>query len=108
MTVEPRHGFQIFSAPSDAARIRRSADAVLAVLTASLTVLLVILVGEGSAFDDAWQDMVVELPGWVLWMTQAAYLVGIAYGAILLVGVGLFAHRRLELVRDLLLSAALA
>ena len=108
MTVRPRHGIQIFSAASGAVRIRRSADGAIALIAASLVVLLIIVVGEGSAFDAAWEDMVRELPGWVLWMSQAAYIVGVAYGAILLVGVGLFAHRRLELVRDLLLSATLA
>ena len=42
VTDEPRHGIQIFSAPSDAARIRRSADGVIALVTAALVVLLII------------------------------------------------------------------
>lgn len=108
MADKRRHGIQIFSAPSDAAPIRRWADAVIAVVTAALAVLVIILVGEGSDFDTAWQDMVEQLPGWVLWMSQATYIVGLLYGATLLIGVTLFAHRRLDLVRDLLLSGALA
>jgi hypothetical protein len=112
MTTDPAasswNGVHVFSAPADAPRVRRSSDAATSVALAALIVFLAIVVGDGTAFDGAWGEMVARLPGWVRWVSQAAYVVGVAYAATLLVAVALFATGRLELVRDLLLSATLA
>ena len=102
------HRIQVFSAASDAPRVRRSTDAALAAVGAGLIALLVFVVGGGTAFDDAWAQLVNQLPDWLVWISRASYLVGLAYGLALVVGVGFFAHQRLELLRDLLLAGALA
>ena len=43
-----------------------------------------------------------------MWIGQVAYLVGVLWAFGLFIGVGVFAHDRLELVRDMFLAAALA
>lgn len=103
-----RRGIRVFATASGAPRVRRSTDAASVVALTILVVFLVAVVARGTAFDDAWADVVPLLPGWVRWLSQVAYVVGVTYVAVLVLGVALFARGRLELVRDLLLSAALA
>ncbi|MGI9645696.1 MAG: flippase-like domain-containing protein [Ilumatobacteraceae bacterium] len=105
---EADHGIQVFAAPSDAPRVRWRTDLISAGFSASLLVFLIIVAGEGSTLDRTTLQFVGELPGWLLWLGQIAYLVGVLYAFGLLIGVGVFARHRLELLRDMLLAATLA
>ena len=102
------HGIQVFSAPSDAPRVRWRTDLISAGFTSALLIFLIIVAGEGSSFDDNTLAFVGDLPGWLLWLGQAAYIVGVLYAFGLLIGVGFVARGRLELLRDMLLAAVLA
>ena len=101
-------GIQVFSAASDAPRVRWTTDLAAAALAAALVLVLVLVAGEGSTLDSNTLEFVTGLPGWLLWFAQAGYLVGVGYAFALLLGVGIFARDRLELLRDMLLAAALA
>ena len=103
-----RHGIQVFASPSDAPRVRRRTDMVLALVEAALIVFLAVVVGNEAGFDQAWADMLPSMPGWVLWVSQVAYVVAIIATGLFVVGVTLFAKRRKELARDLFLAGALA
>lgn len=105
---EPSHGIQIFSAPSDAPRVRLKTDLISAGLNAALLCFLIFVAGEGSTFDTNTLRFVGGLPGWLLWLGQAAYVVELLYTFALLIGVGIFARHRLELLRDMLSAAAIA
>ena len=105
---EQSHGTQIFSAPSDAPRVRWRTDLISAGFTLALLVFVIIVAGEGSSFDDNVLAFTGDLPGWLLWLGQAAYVVGVVYAFGLFIGVGIFAKDRLELLRDLLSAAVLA
>ena len=98
----------MFSAPSDTPRIRLRTDLISAGLNSVVLVLLILVAGDGSTFDDSALQFVGTLPGWLLWIGQAAYVVGVVYSFALLVGVGVLAHDRLELLRDMALAALLA
>ena len=76
--------------------------------TTALLVFLILVAGEGSTLDDNTLAFIGTLPGWLLWLAQAAYLVGVLYALGLLIGVGVFARDRLEFLRDMILAAALA
>jgi len=102
------HGVQVFSAPSDAPRVRWSTDLVSAGFNTGLLVFLIVVAGEGSTLDRATLEFTVQLPGWLLWICQAIYVVGVLYAFALLTGIGLFARGRLELLRDMLLAGLLA
>jgi glycosyltransferase 2 family protein len=102
------HGIQVFSAPSDAPRVRWKADLIAAAFVAVLGLLLIAVAGNGSTFDDLTLEFAGGLPGWLLWLSQAAYEVGVLYGIGLLIGVGIFAKGRLEVFRDMVLAALLA
>ncbi len=101
-------GVQVFSAPSDAPRVRLRTDLISAGLTSVWLALLILVAGDGSTFDDNALQFVGTLPGWLLWIGQAAYVVGVVYAFGLLVGVGVLARDRLELLRDMVLAALLA
>jgi hypothetical protein len=73
-----------------------------------LLVFLILVAGEGSTLDDNTLTFIGTLPGWLLWLAQAAYLLGVLYALGLLIGVGVFAKGRLEFLRDMILAAALA
>lgn len=103
-----RHGIQVFSAPSDAPRVRWRTDLISAAFVAVLVLLLIVVTGNGSTFDDSTLEFVGGLPGWLLWLSQAVYGVGVLYGVGLLIGVGLFAKGRLGVLRDMLLAGLLA
>jgi glycosyltransferase 2 family protein len=105
---EGAHGFQVFASASDAPRVRRATDLVALVVESALLASLIAIAGNGGSFDRAWADLARGLPGPLLWVGQALYLLAIGYAAGLLLGVGLFARGRLELLRDVLLAAALA
>ena len=102
------HGIQVFSAPSDAPRVRWTTDLMSAAFSAVLTFLLILVAGNGSTFDDTTIEFVGRLPGWLRWLAQAAYGVGVLYGIGLLIGVGIFAKGRLDVLRDMLLAALFA
>jgi uncharacterized protein (TIRG00374 family) len=102
------HGIEVFSAPSDAPRVRWPTDLISAGFSAVLLVLLIIVAGNGSTFDSNTLDYIGSLPGWLLWLGQAAYVVGVLYAFGLLLGVGLFARGRIELLRDMIVAAAFA
>ena len=102
------HGIQVFSAPSDAPRVRWRTDLISAGFSAVLLLLLILVAGNGSTFDTNTLQFIGTLPGWLLWIGQVAYLVGVLWAFGLFIGVGVFAHDRLELVRDMFLAAALA
>ncbi len=102
------HGIAVFAAPSGAPRVRWVTDLFSAGVSASLVVLLILVAGTRATVDDVTLDFVVEFPGWLLWLAQAAYVVGVVYGLGLLIGVGLLAKGWLEALRDMLLAAALA
>jgi len=102
------HGIQVFSAPSDAPRVRWQTDLLSAGFTAALGFVLILVAGEGSTFDNSTLEFVGSLPGWLLWLSQAAYGVGVLYGIGLLIGVGLFATGRLDVLRDMVLAALFA
>jgi hypothetical protein len=102
------HGIQVFSAPSDAPRVRWLTDLISGGFTSALLVFLIIVAGSGSSFDDTTLAFVGDLPGWLLWLGQAAYVVGVLYSLGLLLGVGIVAKGRLQLLRDMLLAAVLA
>ncbi len=102
------HGIHVFAAPSDAPRVRWPTDLISAGFSAVLTLVLVLVAGNGSTVDDNTLDWVGTLPGWLRWLAQAAYAVGVLYGVGLLVGVGVFAKRRLQVLRDMLLAAGFA
>ena len=101
-------GIQVFSAPSDAPRVRWPTDLISAGFTAGLLAFLIVVAGNGSTLDTNTLTFVGELPGWLLWLGQATYAVGVIYALGLLVGVGFVARGRLEVFRDMLLAAALA
>ncbi len=101
-------GIQFFSAPSDAARVRWRSDLVSAGFITIALLFLIAVAGEGSTVDTNTLDYVGDLPGWLLWLSQATYVVAVVYALALLVGVGVFARDRLELLRDLLLAAGLS
>ena len=103
-----RRGVQVFSAPSDAPRVRWMTDLISAAFVAVLGLLLIVVAGNGSTFDDLTLEFAGGLPGWLLWLSQAAYGVGVLYGIGLLIGVGLFAKGRLDVFRDMLLAALFA
>ncbi len=103
-----RHGIQVFSAPSDAPRVRWKTDLIAAAFVAVLGLLLIAVAGNGSTFDDLTLEFASGLPGWLLWLSQAAYGVGVLYGIGLLIGVGLFAKGRFEVFRDMVFAALLA
>ena len=102
------HGIQVFSAPSDAPRVRWHTDLVSAGLSTTLLLLLILVAGDGSTLDNNTLTFVGTFPGWLLWLGQAAYIVGVVYAFGVLIGVGLFSRHRLELLRDMLLAAILA
>jgi uncharacterized protein (TIRG00374 family) len=105
----PRHhGVQVFAAPSDAPRVRWKTDLIAAGSAAVLGLLLIVIAGDGSTFDDLTLDFAGGLPSWLLWLCQAAYGMGVLYGIGLLIGVGLFARGRLEVFRDMVLAALLS
>ncbi len=101
-------GIQVFSAPSDAPRVRWKTDLISAAFTAALLFFLILVAGQGSSFDDTTLEFVGGLPGWLLWLGQAAYAVGVVYGVGLLIGVGIFAKGRLNVLRDMVLAALFA
>lgn len=101
-------GVQIFSAPSDAPRVRWRTDLISAGFSATLLLLLVLVAGTGSTLDTNTLGFIGTLPGWLLWLAQAAYAVGVLYSFVLLVGVGVVARGRLELFFDMVLAAVLA
>jgi hypothetical protein len=101
-------GVQIFSTPSDAPRVRWRTDLISAGIITALLPFLIIVAGEGSTLDTNTLQFIGTLPGWLLWLGQAAYIVGVLYSLILLVGIGIFARKRLQLLRDMLLAAALS
>lgn len=103
-----RHGIQVFSTPSDAPRVRWTTDLISAAFVSLLGLLLIVVAGNGSTFDDLTLEFAGGLPGWLLWLCQAAYGVGVLYGVGLLIGVGLFAKGRLGVLRDMVLAALLA
>ncbi len=98
-------GIQVFAAPSDAPRVRWTTDLISAAISAALAFLLVLVAGNGSTFDDTTLEFVGELPGWLLWLAQAAYGVGVLYGVGLLLGIAIFAKGRLNVARDMILAA---
>jgi uncharacterized protein (TIRG00374 family) len=102
------HGIQVFSAPSDAPRVRWRTDLISAGFTTALLAFLIIVAGHGSSFDRNTLEFIGDLPGWLLWLGQAAYVVGVLYSLGLVIGVGFFARDRLELLRDMLLAAVLS
>ena len=102
------HGIQIFSAPSDAPRVRWRTDLISAGFTTALLAFLILVAGTGSSLDTNTLEFVGDLPGWLLWLAQAAYVVGVLYAFGLVIGVGLVARGRLELLRDMLLAAVVA
>jgi uncharacterized protein (TIRG00374 family) len=106
--VGSHFGIQVFSAPSDAPRVRWGTDLISAGFTAALLFFLILVAGEGSTFDRNTLNFVGNLPGWLQWFAQMIYVVGAVYALALLIGVGLFARGRLELLRDMVLAAALA
>jgi uncharacterized protein (TIRG00374 family) len=99
------HGIQVFSAPSDAPRVRWKTDLISAAFAALLVLLLILVAGDGSTFDDLTLEFAGGLPGWLLWLAQAAYGVGMLYAVGLLIGVGLVATGRLQVFRDMVLAA---
>ena len=101
-------GIQIFSAPSDAPRVRWRTDLISAGFSSALLLILILIAGNGSTFDTNTLQFIGTLPGWLLWLAQAAYVVGVFYSFGLLIGVTFFARGRLELVRDMVLAAVLA
>jgi len=72
-------GIQIFSAPSDAPRVRWHTDLISAGFIAALLFFLILVAGEGSTFDRNTLDFVGDLPGWLQWFGQMIYVVGAVY-----------------------------
>ena len=105
---EKSHGIQIFSAPSDAPRVRWRTDLISAGFSTALLLVLILVAGNGSTLDTNTLTFIGTLPGWLLWLGQVSYVVGVLYAFGLLVGVGFVARKRLELLRDMVLAAALA
>jgi hypothetical protein len=70
-------GFQVFSSPSDAPRVRWETDLVSAGLYTALLVFLALVAGNGSSLDGNTLAYVGTLPGWLLWLGQAVYAVGV-------------------------------
>ena len=102
------HAVEIFSAPSDAPRVRWKTDLLTAGFSSALLALLVLVAGNGSTLDTNTLEFVGTFPGWLLWMGQAVYVVGVLYSFGLLIGVGVFARGRLEVLRDMLVAALVA
>ena len=105
---EKSHGIQIFSAPSDAPRVRWRTDLISAGFSTALLLVLILVAGNGSTLDTNTLTFIGTLPGWLLWLGQVSYVVGVLYAFGLLVGVGFVARKRLEVLRDMVLAAALA
>jgi uncharacterized protein (TIRG00374 family) len=105
---KPSRGIQVFSAPSDAPRVRWRTDLISAGFSAAVLFFLILVAGEGASFDTTTLEFVGGVPGWLRWLGQAVYVIGSWYALSLLVGVGVFARGRLELLRDMILAALLA
>lgn len=104
-----RRRIEVFSAPSDAPRVRRINDLVGAVGAAVALLVVALVAWDGAAFDAGWAALVASLPGLVGWAAQVVYLAAVAYAvALLVVAVAVLARHRGELVRDLVAAAALA
>ena len=80
----------------------------MAGINSALLLFLILVAGTGSSLDTNTLAFIGTLPGWLLWLGQAAYVVAVLYSLTLLIGVGIFARHRLQLLRDMLLAAALA
>ncbi len=102
------YGIQFFSTPSDASRVRWRSDLISAGFLAVLLLVLIAIAGEGSTVDSNTLEYIGTLPGWLLWLSQATYVVAVLYALALLLGVGIFARDRLELLRDLVLAAGMS
>ena len=102
------HRVEVFSAPSEAPLVRWRTDLLSAGFIAALLVFLIIVAGEGSTLDRNTLEFVGQLPDWLLWLCQAAYVVGVLYALSLLIGVGLFARDRLDVLRDMVLAVVFA
>jgi hypothetical protein len=73
-----------------------------------IVAILTVVRGGGTSVDAAWSAVVDVLPTWLTWCAQALYVLSIATAGALLVSIALLGRRRLELLRDLVLAAALA
>jgi hypothetical protein len=107
-TSAPKRGFEFFASPPDGPRVRRSSDTAVAVAGAILVAILAVVRGNGTSVDAAWTSVVAVLPAWLTWCADALYVLSVATAGALLVGIALLGRRRLELLRDLVLAAALA
>jgi uncharacterized protein (TIRG00374 family) len=102
------HRVEVFSAPSEAPRVRWRTDLISAGFIAALLAFLITVAGEGSTLDRNTLEFVGQLPDWLLWLGQATYVVGVLYALCLLIGVALFARDRLDVLRDIVLAVVFA
>jgi uncharacterized protein (TIRG00374 family) len=101
-------GFQVFASESHAPRARRAVDAATVVVGAVLIAGLAVVAEDRATLEQSWQELAEALPGWVQWLAEVTYFVAGSYLVVLVIGVGLVARRRKDLLRDLLVGAALS
>ena len=97
-------GLQVFASESHAPRARRSVDAATVIGGAVLVAGLAALADDPSTLQDNWSRLADSLPGWIQWLAEVTYFLGVLYLAVLIVGVGLVARERKDVLRDLLVA----
>jgi hypothetical protein len=101
-------GFQVFASESHAPRARRAVDALIVGAGAVLLVGLAAVADDSSTLEQSWSQLAEALPGWLQWLAEVTYFLGALYLIVLIVGVGLVARQRKDLLRDLLVALVLS
>jgi hypothetical protein len=101
-------GFQVFASESHAPRARRAVDAAVAFVGAALVVALAAVADDNSGLEQSWSRLAESLPGWLQWLAGVTYFLGAVYLGILIVGVGLIARQRKDVLRDILAAGVLS
>ncbi len=98
---------EAFASESGAPRARRSTDAIVAVVGLGLVVLTAWLSEGSSRLEQSLSNVAVALPDWVQWLAEMSYLMGALYILGVLVGVGLVARHRKDVLRDVFVAIVL-
>jgi len=98
---------QIFAAESHAPRSRRTLDIAIVVVGSVLIAGLILISDDRSELEERWFEFASEIPDWIAWFADAVYLTGWIYFLFLIIGLGLVARQRHDLLRDMLVALAL-
>lgn len=98
---------QIFAAEAHAPRTRRSIDVAVVVVGVLLIAGLILITDDRAALEEQWLAFVEDIPTWVQWFADALYLSAWIYFLFLIIGLGLVARHRHDLLRDMVVALAL-